>query len=202
MTMASAPRGTIPPVAISVAVPGTIAEKRLPPRGEDFGVQGQPAGHALAGAKCVVGADREAVDTGAVEAGDIDIGDDPARQNAAKRLRKRDKFAPERAQIQMAVKRAVRLVAIDNFEKLFLLCQAAEGRRRYRSSCRSAPMSAPVIKICRHRCSMWIPLARLGNDDKAVGAGGGHQSALGKSGHRLDLSRRSTCAPGRFRSRR
>ncbi len=200
MTTASAPRGTIPPVAISAAVPGTTAQKRLLPRGQDFGDQGQSAGHPLAGANGVVGADREAVDTGAVEAGDIDIGDDPARQDPAKRCESGDvraRVGADRDDGESGRSASSRSTTSRN-------CSCRARLRRVVEisfiRARSAPMSALVIKICRHRRSVRIPLARLGNDDKAVGADGGHQPALGEGGDRLDLSVGATGAPGRSRS--
>ena len=85
MTTASAPRGTIPPVAINVAVPGRTGIAGTVPgvRISAFNTSGFGC-RSLA--RRVIGAHRKPVDAGAIEAGNIDIGDDSACQNAAERF--------------------------------------------------------------------------------------------------------------------
>jgi hypothetical protein len=64
--------------------PGVTAMVGTVP-GSGFGVQYQAFRLPLTGAGGVVHAHRKTVDAGAVEAGNIELGDDGARQNPAKR---------------------------------------------------------------------------------------------------------------------
>ncbi len=102
-------------------------EKRHFSGRQDFGPQGQAPRYALAGTERVVGAHREAVDTGAVEARNVDFGDDPARYDPRQRLRQRHGLAAERPHFEMAAEAALGLVAIEDFKELLLTRQAAQG---------------------------------------------------------------------------
>ena len=104
---------------------GHDGETRLGARRQDLGVEREGLGRAFAGRDRIVGTHREAVDTGSVEAWDIDIGDERARQHPPQRLRQRHRLAGERPQFEMAMKARYRLVATDHIEKLLLSRQAA-----------------------------------------------------------------------------
>ena len=91
ITTASAPRGTTPPVAIVVAVPGVDLERRRMAAGDHFGVEREAARRGVARAGGVGGAQRKAIDIGAVERRHVDRRQRrraPARGRARPRARR------------------------------------------------------------------------------------------------------------------
>ena len=101
ITTASAPRGTTPPVAIAVAVPGATVSCRRVAAGEHLGVEREPARRGFGRADRVGGAQREAVDIGAVERRHVDRRRDVVREHAAERVGERHALGAERRQIEM-----------------------------------------------------------------------------------------------------
>src|SRR5215472_4040009 len=67
--------------------------------------------------------------TSSVCGGDVDASSNRLRQDTAKCLRQPDRFAAEREKIEVTVKTAMRLVAIDDVEELLLLRQSLKGFR-------------------------------------------------------------------------
>src|SRR5579883_1136658 len=110
MTTASAPRGTIPPVAMTLAV------------------QPQQSRRFLGGAGGVGGPHREPVDARPVEAGHVGSGHDVPREDAAERGGERNRLLTERREPQRAAKPALRLIAVEYFEKLLLPRRPCERR--------------------------------------------------------------------------
>ena len=90
---ASAPRGSMPPVAIGVAVPRTTSSAGATPVGNRLGVHAQAQRRLLAGAERVLRAHREAVEVRAVEAGHVHLG---AHVLARARARARARERPSR----------------------------------------------------------------------------------------------------------
>ena len=96
ITTASAPRGITPPVAIAVAVPGVTVELRRMAAGEHLGIEREAARRRVARAGGVGGAQREAVDIGAVERRHVDRRRDVVR-SARGRARRRAQRSRRRA---------------------------------------------------------------------------------------------------------
>ena len=90
ITTASAPRGTTPPVAMVVAVPGFDLDLGRVAAGDHLGVERDLLRRAVGGAGGVGGAQRKAVDIGAVERRHVDRRGEIVRQHAAERSRERD----------------------------------------------------------------------------------------------------------------
>ena len=110
ITTASAPRGTTPPVAIVVAVPGATVERRRMAADDDLAVEREPPRRGVARARGVGGAQREAVDIGAIERRHVDRRRHVMREHAAERRRERDASPPAAAQIEMARKSRARFL--------------------------------------------------------------------------------------------
>jgi hypothetical protein len=87
----------------------------------------------------------EPVDTGSIETGNIDIGDNRTRQYAAERLRQRHGLGAERAQFEMAVESRRGRIAVDDVEELLLASEAPQSRRDIVHGSNSAVASAPLI---------------------------------------------------------
>ena len=143
ISTASAPRGIMPPVAITVAVPGTNGQAGRHPRRQHLGIEREDARLGRGRARRVGGAQREAVDVGSIEARHIDRGDDVVSEDPTDGLAERHAFLSERRQLEVAMKAGDRLVPIDHLEKLLLLRRAPDrGRETVRlgaSACRTRP---------------------------------------------------------------
>ena len=127
ITTASAPRGTTPPVAMVVAVPGVTVERRRMAAHDDFAIEREPARRGVGRAGEIGGAQRKAVDIGAVERRHVDRRQHVVRQHAAERRGDRNAFRGQRRQIEMARKSRTRFVGGDDFEELLLPRRAAHG---------------------------------------------------------------------------
>ena len=130
MTTASAPRGSTPPVAMAVAVPGATSILRRMAAGDHFGVERQPLRRDVACAGAVGRAQREAVDVGAVERRRIDRGHDVFGEHAVERLGKRHVFAGERREIEVPLETRARLLRRNDFEELLLPRRRAHPRNQ------------------------------------------------------------------------
>ena len=93
MTMASAPRGTGPPVAIDVAVPDSTGRIGAVPQAMISSLSISADRRRFAGRGEIGGTHRKAVDIGAVERRHVDRRHDVLRQRAAERVGKRPLLA-------------------------------------------------------------------------------------------------------------
>ena len=144
ISTASAPRGIMPPVAITVAVPGSDRQAGLHPGSQHLGIERQDARLGRRRARGIGGAQREAVDVGPVEARHIDRGDDVLSEDPTDGLAERHAFLAERRQLEVAMKAGDRLVPIDHLEKLLLLRRASDrGRKTVRLGFRPAGRDLP-----------------------------------------------------------
>ena len=89
ITTASAPRGTTPPVAMVVAVPGFTSTLGAWPQAITSALSASCFGAPSAAPAVVGGAQRKAVDIGAVERRHVDRRGEIVRQHAAERRRER-----------------------------------------------------------------------------------------------------------------
>ena len=126
MTTASAPRGTMPPVAIVVAEPGDTSSAGAWPQTITSALSGRRRGAHVARARGVGGAQREAIDVGAVERRHVDRGNDVVREHATERVVKRTIVGRQWRQIDVPDKACARLVGGDHFEELVLSRGAAD----------------------------------------------------------------------------
>ena len=120
ITTASAPRGITPPVAIAVAVPGATVSFGAWPQASTSALSVKPARRRIGRARGVGGAQRKAVDIGAVERRHVDRRRDVVRQHAAERVGERDRFGGKRREIEMLLEARLRLLGRDDFEELLL----------------------------------------------------------------------------------
>ena len=120
ITTASAPRGSIPPVAIGVATPVVTVLAGHDAGGEDFVVQPHRARLLLHRPERVARQHGEAVDVGAVEAGYVDVRQDVLGEHAVQRVRERHRFPAERREPQVPPEARGRLVAADDGQELRL----------------------------------------------------------------------------------
>ena len=88
--------------------------------GNHLGIEAQAPGRAVARARGVGGAHREAVDARAVEGRHVDRRHHVGGEHAAQGLRERDRLGGERREIEMLVEAAARLRHRDDLEKLLL----------------------------------------------------------------------------------
>ena len=86
MTMASAPRGTGPPVAIGVAVPDSTGRVGAMPQAITSSLRISAHRRALAGGGKIGGTHGKAVDIGAIERRHVDRRGDVFRQRTAERV--------------------------------------------------------------------------------------------------------------------
>ena len=120
ITTASAPRGTTPPVAIAVAVPGATASVGAWPQTRHLAIEPQPARRGVARARGVGGAHRKSVDARAIEWRRIGRGKHVGGQHAAERGDQRHGFARKRREIEVARKARLRVLGRHHFEELLL----------------------------------------------------------------------------------
>ena len=95
--------------------------------GEGFGVAAERAGRLFGRAGDVACAECEAIDGGAIEAGDIDLCGAIGGGDATAGAGERDAFAAERVQVQMQLKHLFRRIARDGAEELGLLVRIRGG---------------------------------------------------------------------------
>ena len=117
------------------------------PGSQYFGIEGQRPRFALAGADRVVGMHRKPVDARSIKTGNVDVGNNRPRQNTAKCLRQPNRLAADRGKIEMTVKTARRLVAIDDVEKLLLAGKGLKRCRKIVHQSTSVIASAWVTRI-------------------------------------------------------
>ena len=120
----------MPPVAITVAVPGATGRPGSTPGVRTSALSTQAARLGVAGARGVERPHREAVDVRAVEAGHVDRRDDVVGEHAAAGLAKRHALLAKRRQRQVAMEAGDRLVAVDDLEELLLARRAPGGRQQ------------------------------------------------------------------------
>ena len=171
ITTASAPRGTTPPVAMVVAVPG---------RTSIFGAWPQAITSALsvicfgaASAAPAVSAARSAKpSTLARSNGGTSIGAaDRPRQHAAERSRERHAFGGQRREIEMALEALARLLGRHDFEELLLARGRADrGEQARRFGLRRFDALLMATASPTTRGALRIAFAVGGDEDPAVGA--------------------------------
>ena len=125
ITTASAPRGTTPPVAMVVAVPGFTSIFGAWPQAITSALSAICFGASIRGAGRVGGAQRKAIDIGAVERRHVDRRREIVRQHAAERRRQRDALAGQGREIEMAFEALLRLLGGNHFEELLLAGRGA-----------------------------------------------------------------------------
>ena len=103
-----------------VAVPGATSSVGAIAADDHLGIEREPSRRAVAGAGGVGGAQRKAVDIGAVERRHVDRRRDVVRQHARERSRERDGFGRQRREIEMPSRSGARLLGRDHFEELLL----------------------------------------------------------------------------------
>ena len=174
MTMASAPRGTGPPVAIDVAVPDSTGLVRRGAAGDHFIVEDQANGRAFARGSEIGGAHRKTVDIGAVERRHVDRRKDIFRQRAAKRIRQRPLLTGHRPRKQRGFKTRQRLLARQNRQELVLIDAFAAGLRRClrvgHGKLISLPQHIGIDRRARRKS-----FGAAGNHKKGFGARNGFQ---------------------------
>src|SRR5262249_43954489 len=150
ITTASAPRGTMAPVAMAVAVPGSTGRDGMAPVGSFSGLSWSlrrrssdaPKVSAARTAKPpMLARSNNGTSTGAPTA--------PAR---AQRCGERHCLGIERRQVQRGRKTPLRLVAIDHVEKLFLSNDISPRR--------SGPRAPVVLIFVDGNCPLRARLAR------------------------------------------
>ena len=120
ITTASAPRGTTPPVAMVVAVPGLTSTFGAWPQAITSALSESCFGASSARARGVGGAQREAVDIGAVERRHVDRRGEIGGQHAAERRGKAHALGGQGRAVDMALEALARLFRRDDFEELLL----------------------------------------------------------------------------------
>ena len=93
---------------------------------DHFAVERKTARRDVARARGVGGAQREAIDVGAIERRHIDGGGDIVGEHATERLAQADNRGRQRRQIDVPGKACARLIGGDHFEELFLSRGAAD----------------------------------------------------------------------------
>ena len=93
---------------------------------DDLAVEPKPPRRGVARARGVGGAQRKAVDIGAIERRHVDRRRDVMREHAAERRGKRDALRRQRREIDVARKARARLLGGDDFEELLLPRRAAD----------------------------------------------------------------------------
>ena len=109
-----------------VAVPGATSERGRVAADDDLGVETQPLRRGVGRAHGVGGAQRKAVDVGAIERRHVDRRRHVVREHAPERSGERDALRRQRRKIDMARKARARLVGGDDFEELLLPRRAAD----------------------------------------------------------------------------
>ena len=108
-----------------VAVPGSHLELRRVAAGDHLGVERELLRRVVGRAGGVGGAQRKAVDIGAVERRHVDRRGDVVRQHAAERRGERHALGGQRREIEMALEALARLLGGHDFEELLLPRRAA-----------------------------------------------------------------------------
>ena len=154
ITTASAPRGTMPPVAIDTAV----ARRESTVRGTTpvwiiFVAEADARGDFLRRAERVLGDDGEAIDVRAIERRHVDRRDDVGRQHPAEGGVEWDALDAARREVERRLEAALGFVAIEDLEELLLLRHRA--RRRLRCPAAKPSLSSPTMTkpsaACRRR---------------------------------------------------
>jgi hypothetical protein len=120
MITASAPRGTMPPVAISVAVPSRTEMRRLRSGRQHLRVEAQQAWRLV----------RRAVHAGAIEAGDVHGCEHVARQHTASGTGQDHNLLAKGFEVEVRAEAPLGLVSRDDVEKLVLTRRPPEGLDR------------------------------------------------------------------------
>ena len=140
--------------------------------GDHLGVERELLRRAVGGAGDVGGAQRKAVDIGAVERRHVDRRGEIVRQHAAERGRERHALGGQGREIEMRLEALARLLGGDDFEKLLL----ARGLRGRRPAARSRRASALRLVAHGHGLTTTRAPARMAlavgrNEDPAFGVG-------------------------------
>ena len=142
MMIASAPRGTGPPVAIDVAVPDLHRPHRRGAASDDFVVEQQASRRHLTRGDEIGGTHRKTIDIGTVERRHVDACHNILRQGMAKRIDQQSRFAQGGARKQRGFKARQRILAGEDGQELLLLHMIAVGgdwRIRHRGNAHGQP---------------------------------------------------------------
>src|SRR5712672_252490 len=162
MTIASAPRGTGPPVAIEVAVPDSTGRIGAVPQAMTSSLSMTRTGGPVPRGGKIGGAHRKAVDIGAVERRHVDRRHDILRQRAAERIGKRPLLGWDRARKQRSFETPKRILARQNGQELVLI-QAVTAFRRGRIAHVGTHISRAAYKhlpVCPQQNLRWLRAPR------------------------------------------
>ena len=126
ITTASAPRGTMPPVAMRHRLAGMNHRGRDDAGVNLFVAQQHRARHFFGRAEGVLRHDGEAIDVRAIERRHVDGRHDVSRQHPAERRVERDDFNAARRAVNRGPETPLRFIAIEDLEKLLLLTHSSQ----------------------------------------------------------------------------
>jgi hypothetical protein len=112
---------------------------------DHFGIEAQAHGRRIAGARAVGRAQRKAVHVGTIERRHIDRRRDIMGKHPGQRARERDRFGPQRCELDMAREARARLLGRDHLEELLLAGGLADGGEQI------APAPTPPLPGSRAR---------------------------------------------------